>query len=210
MCTSFNAIKVEREIREYSGTIEQDIHKILGRKRKLYIHMPTILGDNSPTTIKNLTISKKVRQDQMKEGAIFQKAIGNFPGWTDLGVGHPSGLDCMKDNGEIIIELKNKYNTRNSSSKETMYNKLAMYKKDHPNTQCVWGIVNPNPGCTDLRTVIEHNGVKILKVQGKELFKIVFNLYGVDCSDEVIRILQAAMTKYRNQVSQNDIEEKSE
>ena len=65
----------------------------------------------------------------MKEGEIAQILIGNWYGWEDLKSGHSTGLDCRKLNNSVIMELKNKYNTCNSSSEKILLNKLAKYKE---------------------------------------------------------------------------------
>ena len=70
----------------------------------------------------------------MKEGDIAQIVLGNFYGWKDLGVGHETGLDLVReDNTANAMELKNKWNTCNSSSAKAVLDKLADYK-NNPNT----------------------------------------------------------------------------
>ena len=186
------------DLKPYIRIIEPKFQKEYGRPRKPYVHKETILGDNSPEARQALITSHEVRQNQMKEGNLIQIAYGNFYGWEDLGVGHPSKLDIRKLDNSIIIELKNRSNTCNSDTSKSVFDKLADYKIDNPNTKCVFGIVNPkNPKSKKLYTVIKHNGVEILKVQGKELIKMIFNLDGVDYSDEAIQKIQELNEKYR-------------
>ena len=111
-----------------------------------------LIGFAATENIKNQQIGHSVRQAHMTERCIGQIVIGNFIGWTNLKTGHPSGLDCIKNDGSIIIELKNKYNTCNSSSGLTLLDKLAKYKIPHPATRCIWGIINPKPSCKNLTT----------------------------------------------------------
>lgn len=79
----------------------------------------------------------------MKEGEIAQIVIGNFYEWIDLKTGHESGLDCMKKDNSVIMEVKNKYNTGNSGSEKSVLDKLSKYKGENPETICVFGIINP-------------------------------------------------------------------
>ena len=163
--------------------IKEKIIKLLERKKKSFVYEPTIFGEDN---VEDLIIAHKVRQKQMKEGEIPQIVIGNWIGWEDLGVGHPSGLDCRKKDNSIIIELKNKYNTCNSGSELSVLNKLAKYKKENPSTRCIFGIVNPKPKCKKLHEIKIHNGVEIEKIQGMELFKLVLKIKNRDCSKMVI------------------------
>ena len=179
-----------REIQIYKKTIKKLIQKKLSLKNKKFIHEPTFFGNNSPEYIKFLETSLKVRQIQMKEGDIAQIAIGNFYGWKDLKYGHPSGLDCIKKDNSIIMEIKNKYNTCNAGSQKAILDKLAQYKKTNSKTMCVWAIVNPNPKCKNLTETIEHCGVKIEKIQGLDLFKLVFNIDNVDYSQKMIECIK--------------------
>lgn len=171
------------------------IHDMYRRDEKPYKHENTIFGNSSEKTIECLGIAHKLRQRQMKEGLVSQILIGNWFGWMDLGIGHPSGLDVKRCDNSIIIELKNKYNTCNSSSLKTVLDKLADYKRLNPHTRCVFGIVNPKPRSKCLYEKITHNGFELEKIQGNELFKLVFSIDKKDYSKNVIRYIQ------RNQLS---------
>jgi len=180
-------------LRSYKDTIRVLIRHLLESKRKTYTHEPTLFGDNSYENVKNLETAYYIRQTQMKEGIIAQIIIGNFIGWEDLKSGHPSGLDCRKLDNSIIVEVKNKFNTCNSNSAKTLCDKLSYYKKNNPSTRCIWGIVNPKNHRTKLHDTIIHNGVEIEKIQGKELFKLVFTINNIDYSDDIIRFVKHIM-----------------
>lgn len=74
-------------------------------------------------------------------GEFHQMLLGSVEGWSDLGVGHPLGVDLKKDDDSIFIELKNKYNTLNSSSSAKTYEKLVNVTKEYPNATAYLGIV---------------------------------------------------------------------
>ena len=67
--------------------------------------------------------------------------LGSVDGWSDLGVGHPLGVDLKNDEETIFIELKNKYNTMNSSSSAKTFEKLGNVIKEYPNATAYLGIV---------------------------------------------------------------------
>ena len=172
------------------------IDRLFQRKKKEYVYEPTIFGDDSKENIKMLKIAFKQRQFQMKEGELAQILIGNWIGWDDLGVGHSSGLDCRKKDMSIIMDVKNKWNTCNSGSQKALFDKLSKYKTENPQTRCVWGIVNPKSGCKNLCEKIMYNGVEIEKIQGIELFKLVFSFGNINYSTKIINIVKNSISKY--------------
>ena len=174
----------------YIKNINTLIKNIYQRENKEYDHEFTIFGDDSEDNIKQLEIAFKQRQKQMKEGVLAQTLIGNWIGWEDLGIGHSSGLDCRKKNNSIIMDVKNKWNTCNSGSQKALFDKLSKYKKENPSTRCVWAIVNPKPGCKKLSEKIIYDGVEIEKIQGAELFKLVFSIGNINYSTQIINIVK--------------------
>ena len=200
----YNATKIQSLIRmkcwllSYMKLIEPRIKALYQRKNNRFIYEPTIFGDNSEEAIKEREIAFRVRQRDMKEGELAQIIIGNWFGWEDLGVGHSSGLDCRRTDNSIIMELKNKYNTCNSGSAKAVKDKLSIYKRNNPNTRCIWAIVNPNPKNRKQKLYerIIHNGVEIEVIQGTELFKLVFSIGNINYFNRIIDIVQHYKSKY--------------
>ena len=183
-------------IHKYQKIISKIIQKIYERNIKPYVHEPTLFGSNSEEHIRCLETAFKIRQKQMKEGELAQIIIGNWYGWEDLRVGHPSGLDCRKKDNSTIIECKNKWNTCNSGSQKALLDKLSTYKKENPSTRCIWAIINPKPGCKKLYEKIDYNGVEIEKVQGEELFKLVFTIGKINYSERIINFVKDYIRDY--------------
>jgi len=71
----------------------------------------------------------KEKQRQMKIGEIWQEVLGNYNGCINLKIGHETGLDIISHTRKFAIELKNRTNTDNSSSKKSNLDKLAIFKK---------------------------------------------------------------------------------
>lgn len=187
-----NVDKVETYIKK----IEPLITTLFQRERKEYVHEPTMFGDNSEENIKGLKEAHKQRQKQMIEGYVGQLIIGNWFGWEDLKKGHSTGLDCRKEDNSIILEVKNKYNTISGGSTEKgLLDKLSKYKKENPQTRCVWAIINPKPRSKNLCKKIIHNGVEIEKIQGDELFALVFRIGNIDYSTQVINMVKDIIRK---------------
>jgi hypothetical protein len=110
-------------------------------------------------------------------GTLWQRILGTAPGWSDLGIGDTSGCDLINEDRKQVIELKNKWNTMNSGSKESVCKKLEAQKRKGYDAYI--GIVNPHRARSNTRTL--KNGVK--QVTGAELFKVI---YGCDVRREII------------------------
>lgn len=84
----------------------------------------------------------KEKQRQMKVGEIWQEVLGNYKGYVNLKTGHETGLDILSVNKKIAIELKNRTNTDNASSKKSNLDKLAKFKQANPDYVCIYANIN--------------------------------------------------------------------
>ena len=184
-----------KRLEEYYNKLDPLIKDVFVRPRKPYKHEASVFGDNSYEGVKVGIPAHKHRQDKMKEGEIAQLVIGQWSGWVDLQIGHSSGLDCRKSDNSAIIELKNKHNTCNSGSEKAIKDKLAKYKNENPETECIWGIVNPKPGVQGLTQTLTHDGVELIKMQGDDLFSYVFTHDGYNYSNEIIEHVKTIIKK---------------
>lgn len=114
---------------KYEILISDKISKIFSRN--IHTAIPFDILD-SDADIEFALQSLRIKQRQMKYGEVWQVAIGNFDEFCDLGIGHETGLDVMSKTRKIIIELKNRYNTDNSSSRKANNDKLAKFKCANP------------------------------------------------------------------------------
>lgn len=100
----------------------------------------------------------------MKIGQIWQEVLGNYDTYEDLGVGHETGLDIVSHKKKIIVELKNRTNTDNASSKKANLDKLGKFKKMHPDYTCIYGNINDTTKSKtengEIKDIL-HNGVTI-------------------------------------------------
>ncbi len=79
-----------------------------------------------------------------KIGEFHQMLLGGVKGWSDLGVGHDSEVDLAKDDLSVFIELKNKYNTMNSSATEKCRDKLMAILETHSSAKAYWCYIVPS------------------------------------------------------------------
>lgn len=159
---------------EYFELLENKIQNILLRPENETLTFDIL---DTEKTIKNKIISLKEKQRQMKIGEIWQEVIGNYDGFINLKVGHATGLDVISYERKIIIELKNRTNTDNSSSKKTNLSKLAKFKKNNPEYKCIYANINEN---TEKKTLngsfkkITFNSFEIEQQTGFEFLNFIF------------------------------------
>ena len=78
-------------------------------------------------------------------------------------------IDVMKKDYSVFIDLKNKYNTMNSSSRELTINKLKKVKNKYIDSLCLIGIINGK----NYKKKISDNP-EVWEYSGEELFNLVF------------------------------------
>jgi len=153
--------EMEFDINVYFENMKNIIIKKI-QKQENTILTYDILDTNK--SIKNKLIALKERQRQMKIGEIWQEVLGNYDGFINLKNGHESGLDIISHTKKIAIELKNRTNTDNSSSKKSNLSKLSKFKKNNPEYRCVYANINDD---TEIKTInglskkIMHDGVEL-------------------------------------------------
>ena len=181
---------------EFKSQTPEYINNELTRGNKQFKYEPTLFSNDSTDDIADRKRAFVVRQKDMKEGTIGQIILGSAPGFINLKQGHVTKCDVMKKDGTILIEVKNKWNTCNSDSTSKVLDKLAVYKREHPNAECIWGIINPRNGFEGVNETIIHRGVEIKKIQGLKLFSKVFTHSGNDYSQEAIKFVKEELSKY--------------
>lgn len=130
-------------------------------------------------TIEDWTKFELIRQYDKainnKVGEFHQELLGKVDGWVDLGVGDETKLDLKKEDNSIFIELKNKYNTMNSSSTDKCREKLEKILEDYPNATAYWGyVVNKNYKSED-RVWVYHGrkDERIRRISGDKVYKLI-------------------------------------
>ena len=124
---------------KYFEELSRTISDILSRPQKTKLTYDIL---DTEKTIYNKMIALKEKQRLMKIGEIWEEAIGNYDGFINLKNSDESGLDILSNKKKIAIELKNRTNTDNTSSRKTNLNKLAEFKRNHPDYRCIYANIN--------------------------------------------------------------------
>ena len=115
-------------------------------------------------------------------GDFHQNLLGRVDGWVNLGRGDPSGMDLKKEDDSIWIELKNKYNTLNSSSLRDTRFKCEELAEKYPNAKIYWAyIVSPNYESFDItweykdnkKNVVHEVNSNIRNIAGEQVYTLV-------------------------------------
>lgn len=179
-------------LEEYLKNLEAKIIKILLRPEKEHLTFDILDTEKSK---KNKLLALKEKQRQMKIGEIWQVVIGNFKDLIDLGIGHETGLDILSNIRKLAIELKNRSNTDNASSKKSNLDKLAKFKKENPEYTCIYANINAD---TEKKTLqgsnkkIMHNDVEIEHQVGYEFLIFIFG----EKTEEIIEFVKNTIVKY--------------
>ena len=110
-----------------------------------------------------------------KIGEFHQKLLGKVDGWVDLGIGDETEIDLKKDDDSIFIELKNKYNTMNSSSTKTCREKLENVIEKYPNAIAYWAYVisKDYKSENEVWRYQHREDERIRKISGDKLYEMI-------------------------------------
>lgn len=177
---------------KYLGGLDKTIQNILLRDEKDILTYDILDTEKSKT---NKLIALKEKQRQMKIGEIWQEVLGSYDGCINLKIGHDTGLDILSHTKKLAIELKNRTNTDNASSKKSNLDKLADYKKNNPDYVCIYANINADTENKTLSGSIKkilHNGVEIEHYIGYEFLKMMLG----DDTDVIIEFVKNTIDKY--------------
>ena len=179
---------------KYYENLDKSINKILSRPVSEKLTYDILDTEKSK---QNKLISLKEKQRQMKVGVIWQEVLGSYNEYKNLKVGNCTGLDIISYTKKIAIELKNRTNTDNASSKLSNLNKLSKFKKSHPDYICIYANINDD---TEEKTLngsikkITHDGVELEHQTG---YKFLEFILGND-TEEIIDFVRKSIEKYQS------------
>jgi hypothetical protein len=177
---------------QYFSKMDTTIFYLLNKPDKEVLNYDILDTEKSMV---NKMIVLREKQRQMKIGEIWQEMIGNYDGFENLKQGHLSGLDVISTKRELAIEIKNRTNTDNSSSRKTNFNKLSYFKRQNTNFTCIYASINAD---TEKKTLdglskkIIHNGFEIEYWVGVTFLKFIFR----DDFEEILHFVKETIEKY--------------
>ena len=197
LCDSFSKLNTKTynfSHKEYYKKMDKEIKKIISKPESNTLTYDIL---DTEKTKKNKLLSLKEKQRQMKVGNIWQLMIGNYNEFTNLGNGHESGLDILSKKRKLAIEIKNRTNTDNASSKKSNLDKLSKFKKKNPEYRCIYANINDK---TEEKTLIGFNkriicnDVEIEHQVGYQFLTFIFG----EKTEEIIKFVKNTIDKYIN------------
>jgi len=119
--------------------------------------------------IKSETIRQIDKSNTNWIGNFHQRLLGGVAGWVNLGTGHATGVDLMKSDGSIYIELKNKHDTTKGSDLKHYFDQLKKIVDDHDGSVAYFAFITPKSG---------NSGNKVWKMKGKTTDDRVRKIWG--------------------------------
>ena len=151
----------EFNLDKYFEDMKINIRDIVTRERNNQVTYD-ILDTEKSVRLKLVALYEKQRV--MQVGEIWQVAVGNYKDCINLKQGSESGLDVISHPRKFAIEIKNRTNTDNASSRKSNFGKLAAFKKKNNDYECIYACIND---ATMVKTTlgkietIKHEGVEI-------------------------------------------------
>jgi hypothetical protein len=107
-------------------------------------------------------------------GTFHEQILGGIEGYE---VGKFSGFDIKANDNTLFADIKNKHNTMNSSSAESLFQKLARYADDYKKANCYWvQILAKKSFNTHWRGIInrkEYSHSRVFKISGDQFYTLL-------------------------------------
>lgn len=140
-------------------------------------------------------------------GTFHEQILGGITGFE---MGNLSGFDIKATDNTLFADVKNKHNTMNSSSAESLFQKLANYADTYKQANCYWVQILAKNSFNE-KWFGEINGKeyshsRVYKISGDQFYKL---LSGNDNAlFELYKVLPKAISEYlesqKNEKSQNN------
>jgi hypothetical protein len=107
-------------------------------------------------------------------GTFHEQILGGIEGFE---VGNLSGFDIKANDDSLFADIKNKHNTMNSSSAESLFQKLARYADDYKKAKCYWVQILAKNSFNDLwKGEIngkEYGHSRVYKISGDQFYALL-------------------------------------
>lgn len=157
-------------------------------------------------------------QDKLIETEILRQidksinnAIGTFHegilgGINGFEIGDKSGFDIKATDNTLFADVKNKHNTMNSSSAESLFQKLAHYADTHKKAKCYWvqilakGSFNENWFSETNGKEYSHS--RVYKISGDQFYAVLSGQK--DALYQLYKVLPRAINDYLKTVDKGN------
>lgn len=130
-------------------------------------------------------------------GTFHEEILGGVKGYER---GKSSGFDIKAFDNSLFADIKNKHNTMNSSSAESLFQKLARYADAHKNSKCYWVQILAKGSFNDQWFSIingkEYSHSRVFTISGDQFYELLTG--SATALFDMYRILPIAIQDYLN------------
>lgn len=136
-------------------------------------------------------------------GAFHEEILGGINGFEK---GNLSGYDIKSNDDTLFADIKNKHNTMNSSSAESLFQKLSRYADKYPNSKCYWvqifatGSFNEKWEASLNGTTYKHD--RVYKISGDQFYKLLSKQH--DAFFQLYKALPTAISDFLNTIEKSE------
>ncbi len=134
-------------------------------------------------------------------GTFHEQILGGIDGFE---IGNLSGFDIKAEDDTLFADIKNKHNTMNSSSAESLFQKLARYADNYKQAKCYWVQILAK-GSFNERWTGEINGKeyshsRVFKISGDQFYALLTGQE--DALYQLYKALPLAIEDYLSSLNQ--------
>lgn len=134
-------------------------------------------------------------------GTFHEQVLGGIEGFE---VGKLSGFDIKANDNTLFADIKNKHNTMNSSSAESLFNKLARYADDYKRAKCYWVQILAKSSFNELWkgdiNGKEYSHSRVYKISGDQFYALLSGKE--DAFLQLYQALPIAINDFLNSIKQ--------
>lgn len=132
-------------------------------------------------------------------GTFHEQILGGVEGYE---AGLLSGYDIKASDNSLFADIKNKHNTMNSSSAESLYQKLQRYADDNKQATCYWVQILAKKSFNERWTGDingkQYNHTRVFKISGDKFYALLTGQE--DAFYQLYKILPTAIDDYLKSV----------
>jgi hypothetical protein len=137
-------------------------------------------------------------------GTFHEQILGGIAGFE---VGKLSGFDVKATDDTMFADIKNKHNTMNSSSAESLFQKLKNYADTYKKAKCYWVQILAKGSFTELwKGEIngkEYSHSRVYKISGDQFYALLSGQE--DALFQLYKTLPAAINDYLCSINQTEL-----
>lgn len=136
-------------------------------------------------------------------GTFHEEILGGIKGFQ---AGKLSGYDIKANNNTLFADIKNKHNTMNSSSAESLFQKLAKYADTYKSAKCYWvQILAKKSFCEKWFSEIngkEYSHSRVYKISGDQFYALLTGQE--DALFQLYKVLPKAISDYLSSLDKKE------